>query len=311
MDEDQIVQPISIEVAKKIVSTHFPNLNRQRITYKGGGSFSVFTIGEEIVLRLSKSWANNADIIKSFAREKALLDEIRKFVLPHAIPDHIKIFEDSSIFDGVIWVTRQFNGKPLKQIINSDNEQKVIMMLGDFLKKLHSIDPKKISSLEVNFSTSEQIRSSWFKNYEDNKIDHFHKMSKEEQRYMHKVYENFLSIVDEMNPIQVITHGDFDHSNCMWNLNENHLQVIDCEDLDLGHAVGDFCTWYGNYGEKFLMRLIEAYQLEVDRFFVERVKFYWLRIPLFYFSYAIEHKNEKFEDFARHLLKQNMKKFQI
>lgn len=311
MNEDQIVKPIPLDIAKKLVRKHFPELIDKEIVYRGGGSFSVFTVGEEIVLRLSKSWADNQEMIDAFQREKSILDEIRSQIEPHSIPDHINVFEDKDIFEGLVWVTKQFNGEPLSKLITKSNQDKVVKLIADFLSRLHSLDPKKVKALEAEYNSKSKIRESWFKNYENNKRDHFSKLTKEEENYMHRVYDKFLSLADDMKPIQVITHGDFDHSNCMWNPNENHLQVIDCEDIDIGHAVGDFCTWYGNYGEEFLMKLIDSYELKVDKYFVERAKFYWLRIPLFYFSYAIEHNNEKFIDFARHLLEKNMSRFRL
>lgn len=309
MKEDQIVKPISIDVAKKIVQKHFNHLINKTIKYKGGGSFSVFTVGNEIVLRLSKDWAKNKDILHSYRNEKAILDEIRNSLLPHIIPQHITAFEDLELFEGVIWVTKQFTGQPLNQIKINENSLKVISMIADFLTKLHSINPNKIPSEATKLSTESDIKKSWFQNYEYNKNQHFKKLSKDEQVFMHKVYENFLSKATEMKPMQVITHGDFDHSNCMWDSKNNYLHIIDCEDIGLGHAVGDFCTWYGNYGETFLKSLIECYGLEVDKYFAERAKFYWLRIPFAYFEYAKQYNNTKFEDFARQLLTQNMQRF--
>jgi aminoglycoside phosphotransferase (APT) family kinase protein len=218
---------------------------------------------------------------------------------------------DEEIFSGGVWVTKKFHGDLLKKVINDSNKKSIARLLGNFLSKLHSINIDSLSSLKYKPQTDEQIKKGWVENYKKNKKDNFSYLSAEEKVYMEKVYDEFLSITDKMKPIKCLTHGDFDPVNCLIEKDADYLQIIDCEDLDYGHAVGDFCTWYGHYGESFLDDMLSEYSLEIDKYFKQRARFYWLRIPLFYFDYSRKYKNDKFIDFGKQMLKENMNRFKF
>ena len=253
ISEDQIVKPIKKEVVQKFISIHYPSLNEESIQYKGGGSFSVFSVGENYIFRFSKDWLEDLDELKAnFEYEKNILNEIRKFVRPHKLPEHQKLIIDKDIYSGGVWVTRKFHGDLLKKLINKENKTEIAKLLGNFLGKLHSIDINLLISLKFENQSNEEIRKNWFKNYEDNKNNNFFYLFSEEKKYFEKVYDEFLSIAHDMKPIKCLVHGDFGPLNCLIGNNNNYLQIIDCEDIGYGHAVSDFCTWYGHYGEEFL-----------------------------------------------------------
>ncbi len=310
LSEDQIVTPIPKEIVINFIAKYYPDLKDEAIEYQGGGSFSVYSIGNKLVLRLSKGWIGNREVEKMFEREKTLIELLRNQVVPHKLPEHLKILTDEEIFPGSIWVKKYAQGKTLQSVFNAENQEKLTTLLADFLSKLHNIDYQKLDLSFVKQS-QEEITKSWLQNYENNKRDFFSLLSDEERQYMTAVYEEFLSNADNMHSLQCLTHGDFDPVNCLWHPRNNYLNIIDCEDMGFGHAVGDFCSWYGHYGEEFLDKLIEKYTIPTDKYFKERVRFYWLRIPMAYFGYTREYENEKFAEFGRQMLQKNMRRFPI
>ncbi|MBP7859556.1 aminoglycoside phosphotransferase family protein [Patescibacteria group bacterium] len=307
MNEDQIVKPIEISVVQNLIKKYYPDLVSELITYKGGGSFSAFTVGQDYIFRFSKS-VNNKDSENAYLAEKELLDSIRSYVAPHELPTHIKFIQDSEIFSGAVWVSKQFHGVMLKDLIDPKNNYLIAELLGNFLGKLHSISLEILNKNTFQSLSTQQLYKNWKQRFLDDK-NYYKLLTPDEQIYMDKVHDNFFKVADRMNPRNCITHGDFDNSNCMMIPNSNHLQVIDCEDMGYGHDAGDFCTWFGAYGEDFLDAMIENYQLPVDEYFKQRVRFYWLRIPLNYFRYASEQNNLGFIDFGKNMLRENMKKF--
>jgi aminoglycoside phosphotransferase (APT) family kinase protein len=310
--EDKIVEPIKKEIVQKFITKHFPEIKQENIQYMGGGSFSVFSVGEDFIFRFSKNWLEDlAELKANFEHEKNVLNEIRKFVYPHKLPEHQKLIIDKDIYHGGVWITKKFHGDLLKKVINKKNKTKIAKLLGNFLGKLHTIGINSLISLKFETQFDEEIRKNWFKNYEYNKNNNLSYLSSEEKIYFEKVYDEFLSIAHVMKPIKCLVHDDFDPLNCLIGDDDNYLQIIDCEDIGYGHAASDFCTWYGHYGEEFLDDMLSEYPIKVDKYFKKRVRFYWLRIPLFYFGYSRDYKNSKFIDFGKQMLRENMEKFKF
>lgn len=307
MQEDQIVKPVDESIVLNFINKYYTDLKDFKPIYRGGGSYSAYTVGTELIFRFSKG-VNNKESESAFNNEKNLLNQIRDKVVPHEVPAHLRFIQDKDIYDGSVWVSKQFSGQMLKSLIKMNNAQNIAKLIGDFLSKLHAIDYKQIEGFEYENVNHVDLLNKWKTRY-DNDKDYYKFMNNSEVEYMEKVHDRFFNFANQMTVRNCIVHGDFDHSNCMMVPDLDFLQVIDCEDMGFGQEASDFCTWFGAYGDNFLEDMISRYNLPIDKYFRERVRFYWLRIPLNYFRYSVEHNNTGFINFGKELLQENMNKF--
>jgi aminoglycoside phosphotransferase (APT) family kinase protein len=184
----------------------------------------------------------------------------------------------------------------------SQQRQTLAAHLGDFLSKLHVV--KDVPGLPR--MTPADLRNSWFQLYDDFRRESYPRLSAAEQRWQMRVFEDFLVDADSMNPPITLVHGDLGDENVLVPDDFSHLNVIDFEDAAFADPVADFCLWWGEWGDDFFEAMLKVYTGEIDPFFHQRMRFYFNRIPVFYFRLSGETGSQAAFEFGLNLLRQRM-----
>ena len=308
MQEDVLIPPIEIDVAYCTLIERLPELDIHTIKYLGGGSFSCFAVNNEYVFRFPKDPNAFQEVQAHGIREAALLNAIKHRMEPHEVSRQTHALLDSSqSFHGPVFGYTFFEGVQVAQKHMHPSElPRVARLLGDFLSKLHAIELAAVYPFGYEPTNAETIRQGWYQNYLANKEIVFPLLTNEEKRWMGHLYERFLDISDKVNPMIVLTHGDFGWENVLVPQSLDKLQVIDFEDVAVGSAIGDFCLWLGYFGKEFICQMLQDYYTNADEYFAEVVQFYYGRIPCFYFSWGAQSQNQAAIAFGRHLLHTTM-----
>ena len=300
MDEDRLVEPLDIEIAKGVIEKRLPQLLVESIEYLGGGSYSVFAINNKIIFRFPKFEDFAAQV--AFDLEGKLLDLIRPEVVPHEIPTQIyRMIDSDEIFSGPVYGYKLLDGNRVGDS-NLDLKKQLPRLLGDFLTKLHGIDLEPIYEVGFEPVTAEAIQKGWHDSYSDAIKSLFPLLSEEERRWVDNLYVSYLSDIGSILPPVVLTHGDLGDENVLIPNELDRLRVIDFEDAGPYDPGIDFCMWWATFGDDFLNEMIDNYDLDTGEGFLRRVAFYYNRIPMIFFKFGIENRNDKFIRYGRHLL---------
>lgn len=315
--EDLLLKPLELEIAKQTIEERTGE-KVSEIKYLGGGSFSAFYAknnhNEEFVVKFPKM---AEEVVHKMHYEKCITDLISKYVSPHEIVTQTAFFKKASkSFKHPIAFYKYLSGNQIGKLNLSWEKdpiqmKKLAKLLGDFNSKLHGIDYQKHPEFKEigDIKSGEDIKKSWFTNYENTKKKVFPILTEEEKKWSTKMFEDFLKKAEKINIKPVLSHGDFDDSNVLIQNSFNHLQVIDFEEISIGDPVNDFCVWLDHpYGEKFVNLMVENYTGFVDEHFLERIKFYNQRLPFIYFNFGIEKNDKKFIDWGRRWLKERMER---
>lgn len=303
--EDELVKPISIEIARQTISERAPDLDIHGVTYLGGGSYSAFGVNGQIIYKFPKVQDDTQsfdDFQNQFEREQAILPIVAEYTKPHDILTPLDMLPPSESFRGPVFSYRMFSGEQLAKLsLQGEQRLRVARMLGDFLSKLHAIDIARFPDKYVKVVSPEELKEGWYSNYEAVKTKAFDLLTPDERAWATQHYESFLAGADRIQPQIALTHGDFGDENVLLPEEGDRLQIIDFEDVGVGAAVADFCTWLTK-GEDFVEQMLDAYTFDTDEDFMRQIKFYFGRLPFIYFSFAVDSGNKSFIDFGRQKL---------
>lgn len=309
MQEHLLVKPVSLAAARKVILGRLPDLAARKIKYLGGGSSSVFSVDDLLVVKFPKLGHQDQrydSFVKQFARERALHKALSARVSPDEVVTPLAmIARPGSGFSGPIFTYKYFAGTQVaKMELSSKQKRRLAHLLGRFLTRLHSM--RKINIPGVPRISPESIRLGWNEQYEMVKRDVMPLLNRIEKKWMAGLYESYLGGAGKYRPRVVFSHGDFGAENVLVPKRFDRLQVIDFENVCWGDPVADFCVWYQSYGEKFLEDMLSAYGGRIDKYFGARVRFYAGRLPVVYFRLYKETGNRNFLAYARRYLGQVM-----
>ncbi len=308
MEEDQLIAPVSSEMARAKIQKHFPRLTIETLDYLGGGSASTFAVNRELIFRFPKMPAEEAD--ERYQREVRLLKLIRARVAPHQIPTPLdRLQADDIIFQKPVYVYSFLEGTQVAKLrLNVGRQQILAALLGDFLSRLHSINLESVYKLGVTRTTPADITQTWRLQYERVQKIVYPRLDEHERTWVARLYEKALADADVTLPPIVLTHGDLGAENILVPEHFNHLQVVDFEDARPFDRAVDFCLWWGERGEDFLDRMLKTYTGQPDPHFRLRLQFYFNRTPLLYLEMGVQSGNENAFQFGRDLLNQRMRR---
>jgi aminoglycoside phosphotransferase (APT) family kinase protein len=314
--EEQLVAPVALDVAYQTLTERLPQDDIVDVHYlPGGGSFSVFSLNNEKVARFPKfvTGQEEASIVEEqFHFEQRVLNAIHPFLAPHQISQPLSMLTGpSESFLGPVLLYAWLEGVPINRLAIAANQRlQLSSLLGDFFSRLHSIDRTLLSSFGFVDVLPERLKQDWFSGFERHRRTTFQLLTEEERRWYTRLFEDFLMDVEYMQPHISFCHGDCTPGNVLLVSEHTHLQVIDWDDMTIGDTARDLCRWLGSFGEDFLHAILEHYTIPVDACFIKRVKFYYCRTPLLYFSMAQQFESTPFLDFARqelHIIREKSK----
>jgi len=310
MQEDRLVKPLPLAMARKVIRVRIPDIAPRKIIYLGGGSSSAFSVDDRLVVKFPKIGHQHQrydHFVKQFSREQALYKSLSARLNPDEIVTPLAmISRPASGFSGPIFTYKYFAGTQVaKMRLAPNHKRKLAHMLARFLTRLHSI--RQINIPGVPKIAPETIRLGWNTQYETVKRDVMPLLNRAESRWVAHLYDTYLSGAGTRPPRVVFLHGDFGAENVLVPKGFARLQVIDFEDVCWGDPAADFCIWYQSYGEKFLEDMMTAYGGPIDQNFDARVKFYAARLPVVYFTLYKKSGNRNFLTYARNYLKRVMK----
>lgn len=304
MQEDKLIQPINIELAKEIIAKKYPDIEIKDFVYHGGGDHSVFEVNNKFVFRFPKADPDLNKRIPGF--EDYLFNIIRPELLPHEIPEKIFTIETEEFkIPGPIYGYKKLSGQKFSTLKNKP-DSKLADLLSDFLSKLHSIEVKKLQSIGVKTTDWKSIVLWHRENYKYVKQNIFPLLKDDEKDWLTEVFESFLKKATRMNPPLTLTHCDLDPTNVLIQGECDHLQVLDFDEIAIYDPAADFCMWWGEYGSGLIEKMVRSYTISIGSGFMQRIRFYYNRIPVIYFEVGLKTDNKKFIKFGRKLLSKRM-----
>ena len=304
MQEDKLIQPIDTELAKDIITKKCPDIEIKDFVYHGGGDHSVFEVNNEFVFRFPKVDFDETKRIPGF--EDYLFDIIRTELSPHEIPEKLFTIETKEFkIPGPIFGYKKLSGHQFSTL-KSKPDSKLADLLSDFLSKLHSIEVKRLQSIGIKTIDWKSIVLWHRENYKYVKQNIFPLLKDDEKDWLIEVFESFLKKATRMNPPLTFTHCDLDPTNVLIQGDCNHLQVLDFDEVRIYDPAADFCMWWGEYGSGLIEKMVRSYTISIGPGFMQRIRFYYNRIPVIYFEIGLKTDNKNFIKFGRELLSKRM-----
>ncbi len=299
-----MLTPIETELAKSIISQKCPEIEIQDFKYHGGGDHSVFEVNNEFVFRFPKVDPGDSKRIPGF--EDYLFNLIRSDLSPHEIPEKVFTIETEEFkIPGPVYGYKKLHGQQVSKL-RCKPENKMADLISDFLSKLHSIDIKKLQSIGIKTTDWKSIVLWHRENYKYIKDNIFPLLKDDEKEWLTEVFDSFLKKATRMNPPLTFTHCDLDPTNVLIQGECDHLQVLDFDEVKIYDPAADFCMWWGVFGSGLIEEIVRSYTISIGPGFMQRIRFYYNRIPVIYFEIGLKTDNKKFIKYGRELLSKRM-----
>lgn len=260
-----------------LVNKLLPNITVDNIQINDRGwDNDIIIINNDIVLRLPKS----EELLSKILDEVKLLNCLRRKHPLLKVPDYRLVY----IKDKIKGVKYTFiEGKSLTEcgIHNLSNNSKNAKLIGDFLSKLHSINPSELKDSNV-----QQIHTL---NYWENlflltKKNIFPYLNSEQKNEITEFFTEFIYSYPSLSYKNCIIHGDLTASNIIYNEGKELVDgIIDFTDSQIGDPAFDFAGLYWTYGPKFTKEVLSFYDTSEtkDTIYSRVSNFYGLQ-PVFH-----------------------------
>ncbi|NHJ31234.1 MAG: aminoglycoside phosphotransferase family protein [Asgard group archaeon] len=307
---------ISAEEILPIIRKFLPRVQLDSIRFFYHGTYNVFEINQEYIVRVADREFRNANGIRMLQREKEILQFLRDKI-PVVIPD-ILFLNDSN--DIPLSIHKKIPGKSLTFIIqqfSKEQKEKIGMKVGKFLSVFHSKElmmdyfdtfPKQKKKFVSNSNFIQKFKSFWKKRYKKVKDIAFQYLDQKQQDWLLDIFDDYLDNDDNFTFTPRISHCDFDTSNILVNPDSRQLTgIIDFEECKIWDPVVDLLFF--DEGIEFLSAVLKNYSYSNQKGFQTRMKFYFCRTCVPYLIWGTVHNQSGMIDEGMRRIKKNMKMF--
>ncbi|MFW9785939.1 MAG: phosphotransferase family protein, partial [Candidatus Heimdallarchaeota archaeon] len=266
------------------------------------------------IFRVPDRFFRNKKGVKLIQKETRILNFLKNHIsTPIPQPIFISLTEDFP-FTGY----RKIPGVSLSRIFSKTDilyRQKIAEQVASFLNVLHS------KSLCENFADlfhiKEPLKGDSYKLYWSNRLERlrkvvYTKIKTFEQKWLERVFDDFLSNYKNFCFSPNLVHGDFDTSNILVNPDTNVPEItgiIDFEECSIYDPAYDLLFF--DEGPEFLKRLLLNYEFSEDPSLHSRMKFLYCRTCIEYLEFGIDHDRIGMIEAGKMMLKKNMEKFPV
>lgn len=252
----QIIENITIEKAKEIITKDYPELNIFKVVLiNNGWDNVVFEINEEYIFRFPREFSESASKFdkKRFYREINILNFLKNKTT-------LKIPQVDFIWKELfyMWYKKVQWGDLKKEIydeLDFDSKNKLIYDLALFFKEIHTkIDLENANILQiekVNYDWIFNINKEIYKNIDDEKVVNF----------INLTFQELKEVILNWNLKEVCLHNDLHEWNMAFDYENQKLNwVFDFWDVLIWDVNMDFMSFYCYFDYDFLMKIMLKYE---------------------------------------------------
>lgn len=261
----------------EFISDEYPDIKIKKFqANEKGWDNDIVIINESLVFRFPKS----EDVILKVEAEGKLLHLLKKKHPILQLPDYEYLYQNQMLkcvrYD-------YLEGRMLGDISMDSfkNNQENARLLGDFLTKLHSIDPAEADTMNLKTLHTLEYWEALHSSVREEILPY---LKDREKDLINRIFRDFLEEFPGYSIKKSIIHGDLTASNIIYSEKKGRISaVIDFTDAQLGDPAFDFAGIYWAYGENFTKEVLSWYQTDesADALFKRVQSFYGLQ-PIFH-----------------------------
>ncbi|MHA2391828.1 MAG: phosphotransferase family protein [Promethearchaeota archaeon] len=312
--EESNPSDVDINQVIKEFSKFIPNLSINQIKFLYHGTYNVFEIDSKYIFRIPDRLLRNVKGVKLIQKETSILNFLKNYI-PITIPQpkFISLTEDFP-FAGY----EKIPGVSLSRIFSKTNvsyRRKIAEQVASFLNVLHSKSIcKKFAEL---FQIWEPLKGDSYKQYWLKRLEKlrkvvFSKIKFFEQKWIERIFDEFISNEKNFHFSPNLIHGDFDTSNILVNPDTSIPEItgiIDFEECSIYDPAYDLLFF--DEGKEFLNTILLKYEHSDDPSLHSRMKFLYCRTCIEYLEFGIDHNRAGMIKTGKLMLRKNMKKFPV
>ncbi len=293
------------ETVVELIKPFYRQVNKEDINLIHHGTYNVFEIDDYIFRIPDKTLYND----KGY---QLIHDEIKKLQflrsrLTYLIPEPIFISEDPL---KPLVGYRKIPGVSIEKIwaeIPEHNKLLLAKEIGLFLTEFHSVYlmQEYLKVFKVEPLNQNSIKKNFLKIYKDTKEKIFPIIETHEKKFLQDIFASYFAEFESGSLTCCLTHQDFDMSNILIDPHTYNITgIIDFEDTSIGDPAYDLI--FISQGKNFFETILNNYSGLKDDFLIKRIQFYYLRTPIPYLLYGIEHNLPDMISYGKHLLKKSI-----
>jgi aminoglycoside 2''-phosphotransferase len=248
-----------------LVREKFPDMSFTNTTFiTKGWDNDVLLLDDTYVFRFPKREKSK----QRFAAEVKLLEHLQSET-PLPIPEY-KYLSDEPPFGGYKIIEGQEMTPSLFNELDASSQEKIAKQLGDFLSFLHStpIEVAKTVGFQEEPGGYWWSRERTAERYERLQTLVFPNLTEEEVAWARHQFETYLAL--DFNFELTITHSDIKGDHIFFADNKV-TGIIDFAEVEIGDPALDF-TGLWDYGEEFLLKVLDHYGCDTKDAFLKRSK---------------------------------------
>ena len=314
--EEKNPADVTIEEVLPYVKEFLPGIEKENIHFFYHGTYNVFDIDQEYILRVADREFRNSKGLEMLRREANILSFLHNLV-DVQIP-HIHSINEKDIMPFSIY--RKISGRSLVFIINNFNKKQKLEIgkeIGKFLSVLHSEDMKNkyiknFPEWQLKFRNEEEFmiyfKNKWISWYEEAQKVVYQHLTNTQNDWLTGVFEEYLNNDSNFVFSPKVSHNDFDTSNILVDPKTAKMTgVIDFEECDIWDPAVDLLFF--DEGKDFLNAILSTYEYSEQNSLLTRMKFFYCRTFIPYLVWGKQHNRPGMIEEGLKRIRKNMKMF--
>lgn len=283
-----------------IIQSHYPDISSENITvFQDGYDHDVLLTPTHQVFRFPRT----KDHGKKDLVENAFLGTFMK-TSPVSVQEMTGYTDPATAtkYQMYQFIPGTQLSKEMAKTLTEQELGSIAIDMGKFLTVLHSFPLSEARSINMD----ELDPAMYWKYFDDLlgkiKLSAFPLLSTDEQQWVEKLTNDYISITRD-NPFELkVTHSDLLGEHILVDEKTHRLSGVIDFSLRIADAANDF-KYFDRYGTEFLKTLYENY-LPIDEHFDERRRFYAGHVLVINLYESIERKNTRMTEIYLRQLKE-------
>ncbi|NHJ84590.1 MAG: phosphotransferase [Asgard group archaeon] len=305
--------PADITIAEIIppLKNYFPEINKEDIRFFYHGTYNVFLIKDDYILRVPDRFFRNKKGLVMLQKESQLLSFLNGRV-PLPIPQYIYLNNSSTIPFSIHKIIPGVSLNRIYMDLTNENKFTIAKTIADFLNVLHSPDMLTSYSKEFHIDYNKEeflanLHNKWSNRYSRIKEVVFPYINVKHRKWLIEIFDEYLNNDDNFKFNPSLVHMDFDTSNILINpINFQITGIIDFEDSQIYDPAYDL--QFINQGVAFSNVLLQNYSWATKSELYSRIKFYYYRQGVEYLEFGIDNNRPLMIDEGKKMLKASYNK---
>ncbi len=285
---------MDIDFYKGVIEECFPQVRVSDIRFLGGGSCRVFEVNNELIFR----FPHGSNVEEAIRKEKRLYDQLYR-AFSFTIPHYEYFSNDCASLNKPVAGYKKIGGIELSQCRLSNSQlKKLSSQIAKLLSQIHSFPVEKAMDLGFPYFSPSSQRANFSRSYNDEVKDKlFPMLTTQGQDWVRELFEEFLSNDRNFDFEPVLTHGDFDSSNILYDQEREEISgIIDFEDAVIEDPTRDLCVLVDEFGKEFVQDILADYEGVVDDGLQRRISFRSKQVVFIEIFYGLEFNEPEFTE---------------